>query len=124
MKLKKSDVYLAILALFIMLLSIFVGGCTLAPPKPVVPDLPANVADKQTVTVDEQLIAPCLPLPPLDLRPYSESDTLDPVSAWSNAYTDCSQRFARYVIITSKLLNINTNPGAQKAAPDASATSK
>jgi hypothetical protein len=124
MSLKKSDWYLIALAIFVVALSFLVSACTLAPPKPVVPDLPANVADKQTVTVDEQLIAPCLPLPPLDLRPYSESDTLDPVSAWSNAYTDCSQRFARYVIITSKLLNINANPDAQKAASDASATSK
>lgn len=123
MKLKKSDVYLAALAVFILGLSVFIGGCASAP-KAVVPDLPANVADKQSVTIDEQLIAPCLPLVSLDLRPYSESDTLDPVSVWANQYTDCSGRFARYVGITSKLLNINTKSTAQKAASDVSATSK
>ena len=122
--LRKADIYLAILALFILVLSVFVGGCTTAPPQPVVPDLPANVAQKQEVTVDPQLIAPCQPLTKLDVRPYSESDTLDPVSQWSNQYTDCSTRFADYVGITSKLLNINTNPNAQKPAADAPATSK
>jgi len=123
MKIKKSDLWLILLAIGVVALSFVLNGCALTP-KPVVPDLPASVAPKQHVTVDEQLIAPCIPLPLLDMRPYSESDTLDPVSAWANAYTDCSGRFARYVEITSKLLNINTNTAAQKGATDPSATSK
>ncbi len=124
MTIKKSDWYLIALAVFVLALSLFVGGCTLTQPKPTVPDLPASVADKQTVTVDEQLIAPCSPLPQLDLRPYSESDTLDPISSWSNVYTDCSERFAKYVGITAKLLNINKNLDPQKGASDTPSTSK
>lgn len=123
MKIKKSDLWLILVAIGVVALSFVLNGCATTP-KRVVPDLPANVAAKQNVTVDEQLIAPCTPLVLLDIRPYSESDTLDPVSAWANAYTDCSGRFARYVEITSKLLNINTITDAQKAASDASATSK
>lgn len=124
MKIKKSDVYLAVIAVFIVVLSLLLSGCSVSPPKPVVPDLPATVANKQAVTIDEQLIAPCLPLSLLDPRPYSESDTLDPVSVWANAYTDCSGRFARYVQLTSKLLNINMKTGAQIPASDVPAASK
>jgi hypothetical protein len=124
MKLQKSDLVLVALALFVVGVSVLVSGCSMAPPKPVAPDLPATVAAKQSVTIDEQLIAPCTPMASLDTRPYSESDTLDPISAWANAYTDCSGRFARYVQLTSKLLNINVKAGAQIPAKDAPATSK
>jgi PBP1b-binding outer membrane lipoprotein LpoB len=113
-RIPKSDWLLIALACFVFALAFCLGGCATAP-KQEVPDLPANVAAKQSVTVDPELIAPCKPLPLLDVRPYSQSDTLDPIDAWSNVYTDCSNRFAKYVVITSKLLNINTNLAAQKA---------
>ncbi len=103
----------------LILLSLVLAACGTAP-KPVVPDVPITTQTKQTITIEPALIAACAPQTKLDATKlfYTQPESVDAVKVWSDEYTDCSGRFAAFVGIVSKYLNINEDPNVVNPDPN------
>jgi hypothetical protein len=125
-QLHDRDFWIGMAAAGLILAAILVlTSCTLGPPKPVVPDVPALPAQKQTVTIPSGLIADCDPMTkPDSTRAYTQGQSLDIVKVWRDEYTDCASRLHRFVAVVTPVLNINEAPAGASAAVPASAASQ
>lgn len=93
--------------LLILLVLFTIPACTTTKPEPPLPDVVLIPPPPAKVSIPAETLKPCLPLPKLEERVYTEVEFLQYMSGPAAVHADCSRRQSDAVKAVRKAFNLN-----------------